>query len=554
MNKIIYLIAFQCFTNLIFAQKQNIEASRIKNEIILQLAPSTNVNDLISALNKNQRSEMFSLSRTIDAEYGYYLLKLNEEQALENTDEMLYAVRSKTGVLEANFNYRAEYRGTLATPNDTFFNKQWNMSRIKAELVWDSTTGGKTACGDEIVVGIGEPGFGYNRKHEDIIANLFVNKVEIANDGKDNDGNGYVDDINGIDAQRFDGKIAEDPQRHGTSVLGIIGAKGNNKIGVTGVNWNVKMLLVSAMSTEADAVAGYLYMVKMRKLYNESNGKKGAFIVVTNYSGGIDLANAANFPMWCSMFEKLGEVGILSVGAGPDRNVDVDKVGDIPTTCASEYLIAVTNSNKSDALNPNSGFGVVNMDLAAPGGTYSSNLAQITGSFTVKSDAVATNKYEEFTGTSASAPHVAGAIALLYSIPDSALCKAAKANPSKTALFMKSILLENVDKLTAFATNTVSGGRLNVSKAFNALKVTSAPTQAEDLNLYPNPAKKKLYFSTKTLTTQKTVFEIYNMLGELILTTSESPIDVSNFAVGAYHLVSRTSDGKKLVAKRFLVN
>ena len=86
MNKIIYLIAFQCFTNLIFAQKQNIEASRIKNEIILQLAPSTNVNDLISALNKNQRSEMFSLSRTIDAEYGYYLLKLNEEQALENTD------------------------------------------------------------------------------------------------------------------------------------------------------------------------------------------------------------------------------------------------------------------------------------------------------------------------------------------------------------------------------------------------------------------------------------------------------------------------------------
>ena len=552
MNKLIYLIVFQCFTNLIFAQKENAESSRIKNEIIIQLTPSGNINDVLATLNQNQRSTNFVLDRTIDVEYGYYLLKINEEQTAENADELLYSVRSKVGVLEAGFNYRAEYRGTTAIPDDPLYSKQWDMLKIKADLVWDVTTGGKTACGDDIVVGIGEPGFGYNRKHEDIAGNLYINKAEIAGDGKDNDGNGYIDDVNGIDAVRLDGQIAADPQRHGTSVLGIIGAKGNNKIGVSGVNWNVKMLLVSAMSTEADAVAGYLYMIKMRKLYNESNGKKGAFIVATNYSGGIDFAKASSFPLWCGMFEQLGAVGILSVGAGPDKSVDVDKVGDIPTTCASEYLIAVTNSNKTDGLTSGAGFGVLNMDLAAPGGYYGGTIIQ--GCFTAKSDDTMNNKYEEFTGTSASAPHVAGAIALLYSIPDSALCKAARANPSATALFMKSIIMENVDKLTTFSGNTVSGGRLNVSKAFNALMLASAPVQAKDLALYPNPARKILNISAnKSLSTTKTTFEIYNMLGELVLTTSNSVIDVSNFAKGVYNLVSRDAATGKLVAKQFMV-
>ncbi len=553
MKKIIYLIVFQCFTNLIVAQNENVVESRIKNEIIVQLTPSANINTVIAALNSNQRATNFTLLRTIDSEYGYYLLKIDEEQVAKSTDELLYAVRSKVGVVEAAFNFRATYRGTSKTPNDTFFNKQWDMTRIKADMVWDFTTGGKTACGDEIVVGIGEPGNGFNRKHEDIIDNLYINKSEVANDGKDNDANGYIDDINGIDAQRLDGKIAEDPSKHGTSVIGIIGAKGNNKLGVSGVNWNVKMLLVSGMSVQSDAIAGYLYMIKMRKLYNESKGKKGAFVVVTNYSGGIDNKTNADFPLWCGMFEQLGAVGILSVGSGPNAFVDIDKVGDIPTTCPSDYLIAVTNSNKNDALSTGSGFGVVNMDLAAPGGTYSNSNTQVTGSFTAKSDAIANNKYEEFTGTSAAAPHVAGAIALLYSAPDSALCKAAQENPSKTALFMKSILLENVDKLPAFATNTVSGGRLNIFKAYTALKTASVPVEAVGLTLYPNPASKKLYLSTKTLTKQKTTFEIYNAIGELILKTDETEIDVSSFAVGTYTLTSRTSEGK-LVSKKFVVS
>ncbi len=553
MKKILYsLLLNLIFTTLVFAQNE----SKINGQIIVKLTQLAQIQEVAQKLNSSNRENTnFSILKTIDEDFKYYLLKV--ENTTLNDDELLYALRSEKGIEEASFNYRASPR---AVPNDTFFNKQWGMTKIQCEKVWDSTTGGKTACNDDIVVVVIEPGFGFSLKHEDILPNLFVNSGEIANDGKDNDGNGYIDDVHGINIATSKGDISPDPQAHGTSVCSIIGAKGNNKVGVTGVNWNVKMLLVSDASTEADVIAAYAYVIKMRKLYNESNGKKGAFIVVTNYSGGIDNVFEQNFPLWCGMYNQLGEMGILSAGAGPNSNTNVDVKGDIPTTCSSPFLIAVTNSDRTDVKVQNAGFGPINIDLAAPGGTSSGGGTQVTGSFSARADA--TNKaYKEFTGTSAATPFVAGAIALLYSLKDTSFCKAAKQSPKETALLIKDILLENVDKTTALGTQTSSGGRLNVAKAFEALKSSLKPTVVTNLALSPNPTNTTLNFRVSSINGKAQTYSIFNVAGQLVYQTEYTPkpfsqnkvsIDVRNLAKGFYTLSTRDDEGN-LVSKKFLV-
>ena len=83
-------------------------------------------------------------------------------------------------------------------------------------------------------------------------------------------------------------------------------------------------------------------------LYNETDGEEGAFVVATNSSWGIDNAPASEAPLWCAMYDTLGQYGILSAGATTNTNTDVDFEGDLPTSCPSEYLLSVTNMNHND--------------------------------------------------------------------------------------------------------------------------------------------------------------------------------------------------------------
>src|SRR5690606_36199811 len=140
---------------------------------------------------------------------------------------------------------------------------------------------------------------------------------EIPNNGIDDDGNGYVDDFLGWDADAADDDITGGTfgGGHGTPVAGIVGAKGNNGIGVTGVNWNVKLMIVVGGGNEAQAIAAYSYPLSLRKLYNQTGGQRGAFVVSTNASWGIDFTQASTAPLWCAMYDTLGAYGILNAGA-----------------------------------------------------------------------------------------------------------------------------------------------------------------------------------------------------------------------------------------------
>src|SRR5690606_21919001 len=105
----------------------------------------------------------------------------------------------------------------------------------------------------------------------------------------------------------------------------------------------------------------------MRKAYRHTTGARRAFAVAANLSGGINNAWADDQPLWCRMYDKLGEEGILGICAAPNNPISVDVEGDMPTTCTSPYMIAVTNVGLTDELVGNAGFGAVSIDIGAPG-------------------------------------------------------------------------------------------------------------------------------------------------------------------------------------------
>ena len=214
--------------------------------------------------------------------------------------------------MAAQFNHEVQSRETL--PDDPALNQQWHHVQngdhdIDSDLAWDITTGGQTSDGTRIVVAVLEGG-GANYNHIDLIDNHWVNDQEIPDNGIDDDNNGFVDDYNGWHAQNNNDNIGGGG--HGTSVSGMIGATGNNGSGGVGVNWDVDIMQVDmgfGGLSEANVIAAYDYPYEMRVLFNESQGARGAFVVATNASWGIDLANPANYPIWCGFYDTLGEAG-----------------------------------------------------------------------------------------------------------------------------------------------------------------------------------------------------------------------------------------------------
>ena len=359
----------------------------------------------------------------------------------------------------AQLNHVVSLRET--TPNDPNFTQQYSLKNtgqnsgtvgadIDATLAWDVTTGGVTALGDTIVVAVIDGGAQLN--HPDLAANIWFNNQEIPGNGIDDDNNGYIDDINGWNAYNNSGTIPND--QHGTHVSGIIGARSNNATGVSGVNWNVKIMEVGGSSgSESTVVAAYLYIATQRKLYNQTNGTKGAYVVSTNSSFGVDYGQASNFPIWCAMYDTLGKYGVISCGATINGNVNVDEEGDIPTTCASNFLISVTNSNRNDTKLGGAGFGLVNIDLASPG--------------TDVYNTVNNNGYSALTGTSMATPHVAGVLALMYAAACQQLILDARINPELIALNMRQFIIQGADVLPSMANFVGGSGRLN---AFGAIQ------------------------------------------------------------------------------------
>lgn len=464
--KLILLSFTLVVTTFLYSQSTN---NFVPGELIVQTKQGVAINQFIRYFQSQERIEVEKvdeLSKTAEIS----LIKFKDDNIdLELCRKLLYAYPE---VQTVQMNHYITQRETI--PTDTLFSDQWfhkndgsNGGNVDADIdtpdAWDITTGGLTAHNDTIVVCVIESS-GVDISHIDLADNIWHNHTEIPDDGIDNDGNGYVDDYNGWNVATLDDAVGSGS--HGTRVAGMIGAKGNNVTGVTGVNWDVKMMIIRGQvaSNEASVIAAYDYPLNMRKRYNDSYGQEGAFVVATNASWGIDNGDPADSPIWCAMYDTLGTYGIINIAATTNSNNNVDVVGDLPTACPSDYLIGVTMTNNQD-IRANSGYGTTHVDLAAPG--FGVTLP-LPGGF-----------YTATTGTSFASPCVAGAVALAYSSPCVSFIETAKNNPSLAALQMRDYILNNVDYVSNLDGEVGTSGRLNVNNAVMDImsNCTSSPCE-----------------------------------------------------------------------------
>ncbi len=283
------------------------------------------------------------------------------------------ALSSLNSVEYATPNYRREL---AATPNDTYYGSLWGLHNtgqsggtidadIDAPEAWDISTGSSS-----VVVAVIDTGFDYT--HPDLAANAWKNPREIAGNGIDDDGNGYIDDIYGIDPAGTNGTVGDsdpmDGYGHGTHCAGSIGARGNNSLGVVGVNWNVKIMGLKFFDDageggfDADSIECIQYAV-----YQKTHGQN---VVAINASwgstGGLDSG---------ALRDAIGvacDAGIVFCAAA--GNGGTDGIGDNNETThhyPSDYtlpgIISVAATDRNDALGSFSNYGVTSVDLGAPG-------------------------------------------------------------------------------------------------------------------------------------------------------------------------------------------
>lgn len=301
-----------------------------------------------------------------------------------------------------------------------------------------------------VVVAVLDSGIRYS--HEDLRDNLWVNPGEIAGNGIDDDGNGFVDDIYGINSVNDSGDPWDD-LGHGTHVSGTIGANGNNGRGITGVAWDVQIMTLkfldeSDYGSYSDAIQSINYAIA-----------HGADIINNSWAGTSRSAALED------AVRATEEAGILFVSSASNSSNDISENPEYPAAFKFSNTIAVAATDRWDELASYSNYSRELVELAAPG-------SDIYSSYYYDDQ-----DYVSFNGTSMSAPHVSGALALL------------KAEfPFDTAQGLIARLLTSTDKLASLEGLVQNAGRLNLDKALkirNGVRYAKAPPKQYSANGKP---------------------------------------------------------------------
>jgi len=425
------------------------------------------------------------------------------------------------------------------------------LKNIKAIQAWDVTRSGTTKYGDTIVIAVVDDGL--HLKHPDFQGNIWINYADTMNNGIDDDANGYIDDHYGWNFQSNNNDISDSNYYvagHGTPVAGIIGAVTNNGIGISGIMWKVKIMVVNVADTgsfpaiyQSDVLRAYSYVLQQRKLYNQTNGKQGAYVVATNSSWGIDGKFPNQAPLWCAMYDSLGKYGVLNVSAvsnNPSNLVDTD--GDLPTLCPSAHLITVGSSTLGDNYF-SSGYSTTSVDLSAPGANVFS-----TNAYT--KIAVQNNLLYQgnFSGTSYASPMVTAAVGVLASNACPRILDSLKVNPIKWNILLKRFILEGVDVLPSLAGKSLTGGRLNIQKSlslmddycFGRMSVDES-LQSTFVKVFPNPGQSQIQILSDKIISSVVCL---NSLGQSInLPVIQDNTLIVDFLPSGLYVLQITSNG-----------
>lgn len=345
----------------------------------------------------------------------------------------LKALRERPGVLMAAPNERLSAQ---ALPDDPQFGLQWALKNtgqgggtvgndVGIESVWDEfqDTG-------EIVVAVIDTGVDF--EHPDLAANMWVNPGEIPGNQIDDDGNGYVDDVHGYDFVHDDGEPMDD-NVHGTHVAGILGAVGNNAVGVSGLAWQAKIMALKfldegATGTTSGAIPAIEYAI--------ANGAK----ILVNSWGDSNLNPA--------LFEAIlaaDAQGALFFAAAGNQGRDTDENPFYPAGYDSPNVVSLASIDADDSLSSFSNFGRLSVDIAAPGGEILSTKPNET--------------YGYISGTSMATPYAAGAAAVLWSrFPDLSHRQA------------RNLLLQGSAPRAYLQGKTLMGGALDVAGALEVAR------------------------------------------------------------------------------------
>lgn len=344
---------------------------------------------------------------------------------------------------------------TFVTPNDPSYGQLWGLNNtgqtvngdsgianadINAPQAWDTFTGDAN-----FVIADIDTGMNYN--HPDLSANAWTNPGEIPSNGIDDDGNGFIDDIRGWDFVNNDNNPIDD-NGHGTHTAGTIGARGNNGVGVTGVNWQCKLMALKFLGANGSgstsgALSSLQYAVaKGVKVSNNSWGGGGS---------SQSMLNAINAS------QSIGHLFVAAAGNASNNN---DANPSYPASYTSPNLIAVAATNNNDGMASFSNYGATSVDIGAPGVTVYSTYG---------------SSYAYLDGTSMACPHVAGCAALIYGY-----------NPGWTWTQVKNSLMTTARPVSGLSGRCVTGGVVNIQAAIGPGAPPTPPAAPSNLDAYEN--------------------------------------------------------------------
>jgi len=321
-------------------------------------------------------------------------------------------------------------------PNDPRFGELWGLHNtgqsggtadadIDAPEAWEISTGSSG-----IVVGVIDTGVDYN--HEDLAANIWRNTGEIPGNGIDDDGNGYVDDIYGMDAYNGDSDPMDD-HNHGTHVAGTIGAVGGNGIGVVGVNWQVRIMALKFLGAGGSgSTSGAIECIN----YAVTMAARGVNIrVLSNSWGGGGFSTALR-----DAIQTAANSGILFVAAAGNDAANNDATPHYPSSYDLPNVLAVASTDRYDQRSSFSSYGFSTVDVAAPGSSVLSTTRN--------------NQYATFSGTSMATPHISGIAALILA-----------SNPTMSYQALRKLVLFSSDSIPSLSGLVLTGGRVNANNA-----------------------------------------------------------------------------------------
>jgi subtilisin family serine protease len=369
-----------------------------------------------------------------------------------STEEVLQQLARRPGVSFAEPNWLLQSEASSNDPGVTngslwgMYGESSSPANAYGSQAAEAWSRGFTGSDSVLVAIIDE---GYQNTHPDLISNAGTNPGEIAANGIDDDGNGYIDDLYGWD---FDGNNASifdgTGDDHGTHVAGTIGGQGGNGIGVAGVNWNVSLLSGKFLGANGGTTAN---AIKAVDYFTDLKTRHGLNLVATNNSWGGGGYSQGLY----DAIARANAASILFVAAAGNSSTNTLSY---PAGYNLPNVISVASIDSNGSLSSFSNYGSTWVDLAAPGGGIYSTLPD--------------NSYGTYSGTSMATPHVSGALALMASVL-----------PTASMTQLKQALLESVVATASLAGKTATGGRLDVNGAISRLNALvnpdpNAPTYA----------------------------------------------------------------------------